>query len=224
LLDKVKPELLDFVQGFNVGNAEKEYLSWDALRFAHSLDWLSQIDVGSNPRVLELGGQGLFTKIAKEYFPTWRLEATISDLRDPLPFDDNSFDCVISMEVLEHITDPNPGHQFNFVGMTDLMKETNRILRERRCMFLTTPNFASIWAIQRALLHQPPLLFDGHVRELTFSELGQIVQTAHLEVVRHETLSVWHDWDFTPIIDFIQKNNYQLSNRGDDQFLIARKA
>lgn len=58
----------------------------------------------------------------------------ICDLNfEQIPYDDNSFDCVIAFEIIEHI----PFYH-------NILSETARILRDKGYLFLTTPNIAHL--------------------------------------------------------------------------------
>ncbi|EKD99826.1 MAG: hypothetical protein ACD_22C00170G0007 [uncultured bacterium] len=61
----------------------------------------------------------------------WK-NALYKDVEDKLPYEDNSFDIVCMMEVIEHI--PFSKVDFNF-------KEITRVLRKDGTLFITTPNY-----------------------------------------------------------------------------------
>jgi SAM-dependent methyltransferase len=104
-----------------------------------------------------------------------------------------------------------------------VLRENRRVLRPGGLLFLTTPNAHSTWVIQRALLCQPPLLYDHHYREYTVDELTELVTGADLEIRALATEKVWHHWDFRPIERFMAANGYALDRRGDDTFLLAAR-
>lgn len=58
----------------------------------------------------------------------------VADITEGIPFKDNSFDCVVLGEVIEHI--PNPDF---------LLKEIRRVLRRNGTFIISTPNLVS-WA------------------------------------------------------------------------------
>jgi SAM-dependent methyltransferase len=121
--------------------------------------------------VLEVGcgegrGIGLVLPKAKSYSAIDKIEPVIAKLRTkyptgkfysgnipPLsPFDDNSFDVVITFQVIEHI-----GDDFNF------LKEIHRVLRPGGLAIITTPN-------RPMSLSRNP----WHIREYTGKELGDL--------------------------------------------------
>jgi len=59
--------------------------------------------------------------------------ADVAMVDEPLPYSDNLFDTVVSMDVIEHVPDP--------VGWT---REALRVLKPGGQLFLTTPNYASL--------------------------------------------------------------------------------
>lgn len=61
------------------------------------------------------------------------IECKKADLNQPLPYPDNTFDYVISIEVIEHLE-----NQFSFV------RELSRILKPGGKVFVTTPNILNI--------------------------------------------------------------------------------
>jgi SAM-dependent methyltransferase len=51
----------------------------------------------------------------------------------PLPYAESTFDLVVSMDVIEHVPDPEPW-----------LREALRVLRPSGTLFLTTPNYSSL--------------------------------------------------------------------------------
>lgn len=198
-------------------------LEWDSLRFAISLQELSTVIDEETQDVLELGGQGPFSELVRAAYPDVELHHYGGDLRDPLTIPDQSFDVVVAMEVIEHVADRPMGHGLTLQGMRSILSECVRVLRVGGALFLTTPNACSAWVLQRVLLHEPPLLFEQHVRELAPAELFSLVTQSGLKIERHKCWSVWHMWDFGELFNFMERNGYETVDRGDDQFLVARR-
>jgi len=99
-----------------------------------------------------------------------------ADINDPLPFEDGSFDCVVSREGIEHLVTP-----FSFLG------ELCRVLKPGGMLFLTTPNIMTVDARMKYLLsgyfqcfrelrdNHPGLReleFQGHISPIYFWQLA----------------------------------------------------
>lgn len=56
----------------------------------------------------------------------------VTRVGEPLPYDDDTFDLVISMDVIEHLPDPRPW-----------LRQNIRVLKPGGHLFLTTPNYGS---------------------------------------------------------------------------------
>jgi ubiquinone/menaquinone biosynthesis C-methylase UbiE len=129
--------------------------------------------------VLEVGcGEGrgidLLMEKAKSYTAIDKIEPVVKKLQEKYPsgkflsgnippltsFADNSFDCVISFQVIEHIEDD---HLF--------LKEINRVLRQGGTAWITTPN-------RPLSLSRNP----WHVREYTSSELTDLAKKYFAQV------------------------------------------
>lgn len=132
----------------------------------------------NNAKVLDLGcGTGLTLAIVSQNFPNsigceiseMEIKATKEILKQvkvnipvvkydgkKLPFKDNSFDIVTSIEVIEHVEKPEL-----------MLKEINRVLRKKGILHITTAN--KLWPIEPHykllfLSYLPAFLADYYVR------------------------------------------------------------
>ncbi|MDX2053357.1 MAG: class I SAM-dependent methyltransferase [Polyangiaceae bacterium] len=102
------------------------------------------LNVGSGPffELEQVSGNGLnFTicdidaraiELAKEIHGGRIKRADVVGMDGRLPYQDDSFDVVVSMDVVEHVPEPLPW-----------LAETLRVLKPGGVLFLTTPNYAS---------------------------------------------------------------------------------
>jgi SAM-dependent methyltransferase len=198
--------------------------NFHAYRYSLSLQFLRDNFIKPSLTVLELGEPGPFTEMLKQVFPKWEIQHQELDLRKGLMFDNEAFDLVVSTEVLEHIADSEIGHEITSQGVKDHLRDIYRVLKSDGHLFLTTPNASSIWCIKRILMGEPPLIYERHYREFSHQELNDLVEQSGLIVIKHESKVVWNFWDFSDIENFMKENNYDLENRGDDQFILAWKS
>jgi SAM-dependent methyltransferase len=70
--------------------------------------------------------------LAKARYGARLAGADVLEPERPLPYADNSFDAVVSMDVIEHVPQPLPW-----------LREALRVLRPHGLLFLTTPNYGS---------------------------------------------------------------------------------
>ena len=136
-----------------------------------------------NPEVLDIGaGHGAMVqklynagyKIAAadlfpEYFKFKKVNCKKVDITKKFPYDDNSFDVIIAVEIMEHVHD----HE-NF------FRETYRILKENGILVFSTPNILSLKSRMRFLFSGFFYAFkpidhtidDGlqHIASLTFDQ------------------------------------------------------
>ena len=105
--------------------------------------------------------------------------------REPLPFADECFDCVVYCEVLEHLFE-NPARSFENI---------HRVLRHGGWLLITTPNPARSRNLIRLLRKQS--VFDAfsihgpygrHNREYAASELFELLVLSGFEVEHHSTI------------------------------------
>jgi ubiquinone/menaquinone biosynthesis C-methylase UbiE len=77
------------------------------------------------------------------------IECTNANLNDPLPFKDNAFDLVVSVETIEHLDSP-----YLF------LRELIRVLKRGGTLLVTTPNTHSLKSRIKYLFTGLPALFD----------------------------------------------------------------
>lgn len=107
-------------------------------------------------------GQGFLSKILLErgfevypvdintsQFSYGRLECQAVDLNKQLPFEDNFFDFIISVETIEHLE--NPWH---------FIRELNRVLKNEGQLIITTPNVTNIFSRALFLTNGRYVLFS----------------------------------------------------------------
>jgi len=109
------------------------------------------------------------------------IDARCCDLnRDPLPFDDATFDLIFAGEVIEHLVDTD-----------GFLAEVRRCMKLGGHLVLTTPNLASFENRIRLLLGIYPiwlnynLAVSGHVRGYTPRVLKRQLATHGLRTLRH---------------------------------------
>lgn len=197
---------------------------FDARRIALSIQVISQFHLHKGT-VVEVGSpEYLASKVIWSYFSEANPIFTNHDLRfERFPQDDESVDALIALEVIEHLSDWPYRQATTLSGLFYFLEECFRILRPGGKGFFTTPNAASLWVIQRALLGQPPMFYEWHFREYTPSEIRQIMEYIGFRIVHLSAEYVWHMWDFSPIIEFMVANGYDTEMRGDDLFIVVEK-
>lgn len=97
---------------------------------------------------------------------------------EALPYDDNSFDLVTGLDVVEHLDDDLAG-----------LKEMRRVLRPGGRTVLFVPAFMFLWGVQDDI--------SNHRRRYTLKELKQVVTEAGFEVERATYVNISF---FTPIL------------------------
>ncbi|MBO6518317.1 MAG: class I SAM-dependent methyltransferase [Bacteroidia bacterium] len=102
---------------------------------------------GEKIKVLDCGaGHGAFTKelyengydvsacdLFPEIFHYDKVECKKADVTESLPFEDNQFDAIVAMEIMEHIQD----HEVFF-------SECHRVLKKDGAVYISTPNILSL--------------------------------------------------------------------------------
>ena len=95
-----------------------------------------------------------------------------------LPYNDNSFDIIVTMDVLEHIENDK-----------NTINELNRILKNEGFIFVTVPAFMSLWTTRDVRLH--------HFRRYTKKELQNKIREAGFKIKK---CSYMHLFYFLPLL------------------------
>jgi hypothetical protein len=209
-------------------NTDPDYRKVHAKRFELSLQWLMPI-VTLDAKVLELGGNGAFTKMFRT--PSGcQIHPRESDLRYA---DDNfkswagQYDGILCMEVLEHIHDQETQKptEWRGTGTAEMLRFALEMLKPGGWLFLTTPNVCSHHAIFNALTMAAPAVYRPHVREYAPSEVVALLREAGFTIDRFETVNCWTygtAGDRERLAAFTEEH-FRTDHRGDDIFVIARK-
>ena len=150
-------------------------------------------------RALDIGcGEGLFGSLAKDHFRhicgidcspaalkaarSKGVDALVADLDERhLPFNDDSFDWISCLDVIEHVFEPE-----------HLIHEICRVLHHNGTLILTTPNIRFIDFINPLLIKgvfpktsQDSGSYDGgHLHYFTFRDIKKLLSKVGFTVVR----------------------------------------
>ena len=125
--------------------------------------------------------------------------------KDPiLPFNDNSFDFVTSIEVFEHLH-PYDGHK-RLVDIQRVLKKDGRLL-------VTTPNYKSPWPIiERGLNRISPVKYQNqHINKFTPNSFIKFIESAGYEICEVSTLYLMAP--FTAVISVSLANSLHTLER-----------
>lgn len=177
---------------------EFENARWTSFHQGVEFRHRAALDLVANGPVLDVGcGDGLFLKMlaakgiggtgvdvsakAVEQCRAQSLNAFMCELNEKLPFEDNSFEVVMLLDVLEHTFFPEA-----------LLKEAARVSRDG--VVLSVPNFSSLPARLQMFTGEVPennRINKGHIYWFNYSVLRALVANAGLEMVRTSTNSFW---------------------------------
>lgn len=127
-----------------------------------------------------------------------------TDMNEPLPFDDDSFDGVVSIEGIEHIKRP-----FDFV------QECSRILRPGGLLIITTPNVSSLRSRWRWFLtgfhNKSKYPLDElnpaprhHINMISFPQMRYMLHTSGFHIEQIATNRVKPiSWAYAPLVPIV---------------------
>lgn len=170
-----------------------------AERFRLSLELLlPRLPQGA--RVLELGGEGTFTRMLRKTRPDVVVVHVAGDLREAqLETGGGAYDAVLCMEVIEHINDreePRLVTEWQGSGVAHMLGQVRDNLKPGGLLFLTTPNVASLNTLHKLLSGQPPMVYRPHVREYTCWEIADLLRWAGFELIDGSPFTR-ESWDMT---------------------------
>lgn len=114
------------------------------------------------------------------------LDCRVSDLTEPLPFADRSFENVLLVDVLEHLYSPD-----------HLLKEAARV--SSRFIYISTPNFVSLPARLQVLRGRVPennTPRDGHIYWMTEKVIARLIDRAGLVLDQVWDNTFWQNRPF----------------------------
>jgi len=169
--------------------------------------------------------------------PNKPLKGTDFELRHRFPFEDNSFDFLINMEVVEHIKDQDDSDRawFNRSGLNNFFSELYRIMKPGGHMFLTTPNACSAKNLVRVLMLKTPLSWFNHVREFSPWELWGELTRHGFEIEAMDTAEIFEDRgagfeldlnfgvNSKIVTDFLTQNGFRTDFRNELLMTCVRK-
>lgn len=169
------------------------------------------LDSYEKPKILDLGaGHGAMVRnlykdgyditaadLFPEYFHFNKIKCHKVDITQKLPFEDNSFDVILAVELMEHVHD----HQIFF-------NEANRILKKGGSLLFSTPNILSLKSRVR-------FLFSGFYFSfipLEHERNDGLQHISSLTVDQYKNLAVRSNFsDFNVTIDKQQRTSRWLS-------------
>jgi SAM-dependent methyltransferase len=187
LLTSANYRIIAAVSNMNTGNSEIKPIAIPGIHERFLPFFENQIDKDKRLKILDFGaGNGYFSMIlyekgynviASDRFPENfkfnKVKCHMIESEGELPFEENTFDIIIAIEVMEHIHD----HK-NFFS------EAARILKKSGRLIITTPNILSLKSRLRFLLSGFYYSFialdyrkdDGlqHVASLTYDQYNNL--------------------------------------------------
>ncbi|OGM99544.1 MAG: hypothetical protein A2817_01150 [Candidatus Yanofskybacteria bacterium RIFCSPHIGHO2_01_FULL_39_8b] len=120
------------------------------------------------------------------------IECSLVDITEKLPFEDNSFESVFLLDVLEHVFQPEP-----------VLKEAVRVASNY--VYISVPNFTSLPARMQVLLGRVPennTLRKGHIFWVTRKVLQDLIKNCGLKIEKEVITTFWEN---KPILGYIMK-------------------
>ena len=216
-----KEYLMQFTGFFNSPEEAEQYFFDSKERMQIVLKWLRYLQTKQVHKVLELGANPYFlTLLMKKYFDfelhlanffgnsadNGTHTQTVKGINeehefhyahfnvevDKFPYENNSFDCVLFCEIIEHLV-LNPDFA---------VKEMKRILKPDGYLIITTPNVTRIYNVVRLLRginiykgYSPNGIYGRHNREYTLPEIIELLKQHQFKIVETQVSNIGpHPW------------------------------
>lgn len=232
----------------------RDYFQIHKIRYMNTYQALKHIEFSETPhRVLDLGGSGLFTGLAREEFGATELYVTYfehKDRREGLHDDKN---------IMLPLDRTNTGHasiQWDFdrycqntdnikfdlvyaleviehiaTDPANFLREIHKLMSDDGYLILTTPNICSLSAIDRIVKSINPISYPFFKKDRT-SDRHNIEYTVNdLNSLLHqsgfEVVKIYtvDSWSFPSLelLNFCRHANISLEDRGDNIIAICRR-
>lgn len=187
----------------------ENYFKHSKVRYKTELNFFTS-ELSKSSQILEIGvlpcqmnyilksldfnveGVDLFPDRMNDFIHRNRLKVTKVDIeKEPLPYEDNSFDIVLLAEVFEHLR----------INPINTLKDIFRVLNPNGVLFLATPNFYSLKNILSILKGKgygnPYLEYNklntighmGHVREYSMNQVNDFLKETGFKTIKHSKVS-----------------------------------
>ena len=156
---------------------------------------LKLIDLSCNKKIIEIGvATGKFTSIMSKQNHVFALDLMFGNLKRTknavfelgnvnnlfcvnadcsfIPFLDSSFDKVVAVDIVEHLSDQI---------FLELLKEVNRIIKKNGSFYIYTPNLFHPYELSRPFR---PVMRKEHIGVRTRSKLCKILKKVNFKIIR----------------------------------------
>lgn len=210
------------------------YIRGHVLRYKKSIEYIKPY-IKNGMKILNVGGEGtiideLFSTFAKDII----VENTECDIRYDFITNYDTYDLIISLEVIEHLKDRDSSYipalatQVNS-GIWNFFVNCNRLLDINGLLFVTTPNMNSYLNILNLINYKNPNFFTPHPKEISKDEIYHFNNVCNFNIIKYNTFNVWNkraekDNIILKINELLKTINPELiKEREEDMFFISKK-